>query len=77
MVGKVGHSPVSVLAERAIEFTPKRSNAVVTMAMDGTVWLDRPCDANMRVAIATVTAKSDPDWLADELRFEARARGML
>ena len=83
MVGKVGHSTFTALAERAIEWAPRRKSkgrlptAVVTLATDGKVWLDMPDDANMREAIMAITTATDPDVLADDIRFEARARGML
>lgn len=77
MIGKVGRRPVSALAERALEFAPKKRPICVLMDQGGQIWLDRPEDANVREIIGTYRHNSDPDDLAEDIRFEARARGML
>ncbi len=44
---------------------------------DGKLWIDHVADVPIWDAVATFTFRSDPDWLADEIRFEAKARKML
>lgn len=77
MIGRIGRSPVSTLAERAIDAMPKRRPIAVLLDVGGTVWLDRPENANVRELVGTYTHKADPDDLAEDIRFEAKSRGML
>ncbi len=77
-VGKLGSSVISKMAEDAIEAAPKLGASITaSIAIDGRVWIDRAHNVADRDAVVTFNSKSDPDWLADEIRFEARARGLL
>lgn len=78
LVGSVKRQTATQLAEGAIEkLSGHRRNAdfAVTYDLAGRLWIDYPHNAPVREVIATVNRKSDPDWLAEEIRFEKRVRG--
>ena len=76
LAGVVGVATFTRIAETALEMSRKKKPCVVMLDNARRVWVDIPENMNVRECVATVTAKSDPDWLAEELRFEARCRGM-
>ncbi|MEJ7746330.1 MAG: hypothetical protein WKF61_06185 [Luteimonas sp.] len=72
-VGSTRTETPTTLAERAIE-AMGRSNYDVSLDRTGKVWVDRYDHASPTELLAVATRKSDPDWLAEEIRFEARHR---
>lgn len=76
-VGKIGTMPISGLAESALEMAPRRKPIAVMLDESGTLWLDKPEDANVRELLGVFDFKHDPDALAEEIRFEAKCRGLL
>ncbi len=77
MIGKIGSTPISGLADKVLAYAPKKSAIAVMLDSAGVIWLDRPADANEREMVGTYTHKSDPDYLAEDIRFEARCRGLM
>lgn len=78
LVGSVKHQTATRLAEGAIEkigMLRRGQDFALTYDIAGRLWIDYPHNAPVREVIATVNRKSDPDWLAEEIRFEKRVRG--
>ena len=78
LVGSVKRQTATQLAEGAIEKLGALRRGVdfaVTYDLAGRLWIDYPHNAPVREVIATVNRKSDPDWLAEEIRFEKKVRG--
>lgn len=78
LVGSVKRQTATQLAEGAIEKVGslrRGQDFAVTYDLAGRLWIDYPHNAPAREVIATVNRASDPDWLAEEIRFEKRVRG--
>ncbi len=78
LVGSVKHQTATRLAEGAIAkigMLRRGQDFALTYDIAGRLWIDYPHNAPVREVIATVNRGSDPDWLAEEIRFEKRVRG--
>lgn len=76
-VGSLSRQPALRLAEMAIAIAGERSGSAryaVTIDPVGLVWLDWVAAATTNEMVATITRKSDPDWLGSELAHEWKQR---
>lgn len=80
-VGSIGGSSALAIAERAISFADSESRKAkarfVMHAEGGRIHVKRLNDAryiNPKGWVATFNKKSDPDWLADEIKGVCNVR---
>ncbi len=72
-VGSTRTETPTTLAERAIE-AMGRSNYDVSLDRSGKVWVDKYSHASPTELLIVANRKSDPDMIAEEIRFEVRCR---
>lgn len=77
MVGKVGNSTPSALAETIVQKCPARSPISVTLDRSGEVWMQPTQDADVRELVGVYMRGSDPDVIAGDIEFVAQERGLL
>jgi hypothetical protein len=73
MIGKIGSTPFSTLAENVVAYAPRRKPIALCIDNDGCVWLDRVDAATPAELVGVYTCKSDPDLIEDDLRCHANS----
>jgi len=76
-LGRSGVTSFAHMAEIAVDKAAKGRKYAVTIGHDRRVHMVRIADANEKLIAATFVRGSDPDWLAEEMRFAAERRGLL
>jgi hypothetical protein len=78
-IGSLVRQRPLALAEKAIDAAAVDSKSAkkkfsVSIDIAGRVWVDRPFNVPAKEHVATITRKSDPDWLEEELAHEWKQR---
>ncbi len=69
-VGKIGKSTFTAIAELAVTYAPKKRAVGVQIDRSGSVWIDYLENTDISELVCTITSKTDPDWLAEEIAHE-------